>query len=1418
MPSTGHDVRSPDSSRMAITSLTKDLPSGIRRDISADRSILNDENTALSDNNDNNDKKKKKKKNSDIDNNGDRNMNNNNSSNKSTSASLSNHNNSSSNSPNGSQYTRETSHDNENSHNEEQEYEDEAHKRRVARRACLNCRRKKVKCDGELIAQEQGTQAKCTRCRNLHLPCEFIASLRGGRRKKKRLSSSASSIIYEDEDNDNERTDRYSYYNVSRLSSEPDILSSNKSSTRNNNNNNNGSNNNNNNNNSHNHPLIQRLSSNPPFLSTPARSIPDDTQSLNFDTLSYSTNESARQNDLRLSSPFGANQQRNHNQNQNQYSPSSLKRDLENSNMTVSQLNEKVKQLERDAKYYRQFRQEDHYFDDRSSMMHPPGPGPGPPSLHAPPPPSHPPGMLGPPPPLPPFGGPPHLPPHHFYGRRGRHHHPFYSRHGGPPPMHPPPPFHHGPPHHPGAGPPHHRGHRHHHPFGPPSPPPPPPPFHHYGSPIPPPLKSLPLSEALEEDRLSPALLPPTAVSAASTASASAGPFSSASGDQPGRGPGAGYGTLQADERVPLPAFGRDSSDKTDSMSSSSVSAAMRARQLQNRKTADLYPSRYSQSLEKPTTVLPSAANLLSVSSEYEYDKNSDTASHRDYVSNYKERDPFVRRDISGSFHERSKAGNTSDTISERYYNKIESLLRKSNSDNRSLKDIEMLSTPKRSRSRSDKALSTDIMPPITAVTTTTPAVPMANNSSLLQSVISEKHRILFKLPSYGNIGLLVDLYYRYINPTKDLLPPKHQFLTDLHFPQNLSLIYAIFASSAACINSNSRKDQIDQRFKDPEYWLLYVNKYWNYADEMTIFTTLNVLATGYTDTQNLKSANLSGLVLRNVKILLQCANATSTNSNNLLSSKFLASCTSMRQFVDRLTLVKNVWHSWRFQLFYRVKKGFPFNKHETLKDTDIMFPESLPLPPSNENFVEYYKHFDYNFFSDKNSKQNEFLKIYYYNDMEKIINSLSSDLIFESSDEKFLAGWQNDSKPEYADYKTLIHSSSAVIVFAVRILEQIVEHISNYSLTKRNFVLFNSRIKVLELLLPSVYSIQNRNLLTIDGSHLLVKLTLSASKIFSKQLFCSEFLLFKDVSKLLNEEYQDSNSSNHSSNSTGSNHDDTLNSLRDVYQRIPLPMIHLICKNSTAAQLMDFAQLIHPCFELFEIIELGQGICKESLDIGINYPAIVGPTTLALTSDLSEDLYNVADTDDGVSDTKNYSGSDSARNALATFMGKPWWSFELENRINKSNKTGINYSSSFPDSWLQYPQVADLVIISAGLVLASSLLLCKFVYFRKSDEQQFSNAGDTSNSANGDRVLVDVFLKGAENEALAELATTKLHTIQIPASQVTALISQFSKPSLIEVLNLFCDFLKLRSKCSKDIEVSWMVLRDIKDYCMKVA
>lgn len=67
-------------------------------------------------------------------------------------------------------------------------------RRPVARRACLSCREKKIKCDGEppTAKHGDGTSALlttlCSNCKFLGIECVFVRSMRGGRRKKRQAT------------------------------------------------------------------------------------------------------------------------------------------------------------------------------------------------------------------------------------------------------------------------------------------------------------------------------------------------------------------------------------------------------------------------------------------------------------------------------------------------------------------------------------------------------------------------------------------------------------------------------------------------------------------------------------------------------------------------------------------------------------------------------------------------------------------------------------------------------------------------------------------------------------------------------------------------------------------------------------------------------------------------------------------------------------------------------------------------------------------------------------------------------------------------------------------------------------------------------------------------------------------------------
>lgn len=60
-------------------------------------------------------------------------------------------------------------------------------KRKVAKRACLACREKKIKCDGESRANPNGGPGICTNCANSGNECVFVASMRGGRRVSNKM-------------------------------------------------------------------------------------------------------------------------------------------------------------------------------------------------------------------------------------------------------------------------------------------------------------------------------------------------------------------------------------------------------------------------------------------------------------------------------------------------------------------------------------------------------------------------------------------------------------------------------------------------------------------------------------------------------------------------------------------------------------------------------------------------------------------------------------------------------------------------------------------------------------------------------------------------------------------------------------------------------------------------------------------------------------------------------------------------------------------------------------------------------------------------------------------------------------------------------------------------------------------------------
>lgn len=102
-------------------------------------------------------------------------------------------------------------------------------KRSVAKKACLSCREKKIKCDGELVtcypdnpSAKTTTYKTCSNCKAAGIECIFVPSKRGGKRKKKSdylmsgLKSETSSMVsFTNSNVNNDEDDDYSEVNIS---------------------------------------------------------------------------------------------------------------------------------------------------------------------------------------------------------------------------------------------------------------------------------------------------------------------------------------------------------------------------------------------------------------------------------------------------------------------------------------------------------------------------------------------------------------------------------------------------------------------------------------------------------------------------------------------------------------------------------------------------------------------------------------------------------------------------------------------------------------------------------------------------------------------------------------------------------------------------------------------------------------------------------------------------------------------------------------------------------------------------------------------------------------------------------------------------------------------------------------------------
>ncbi|GMF56886.1 unnamed protein product [[Candida] boidinii] len=279
----------------------------------------------------------------------------------------------------------------------------------------------------------------------------------------------------------------------------------------------------------------------------------------------------------------------------------------------------------------------------------------------------------------------------------------------------------------------------------------------------------------------------------------------------------------------------------------------------------------------------------------------------------------------------------------------------------------------------------------------------------------------------------------------------------------------------------------------------------------------------------------------------------------------------------------------------------------------------------------------------------------------------------------------------------------SALCILTIYILEEIMDAVSRNALIKTNIVKFDSQIKKVYDMIQNTYSIEkdldyeNDKIIVINANKLQSKFILSMCTVVLHFSITKDIMLFspkdsndspQDSSQFVNEINPDESLKKFSNleilfSSIILKNNKCLKKIgkkAELDKEADLPTSDVVEKLLNDSQLWRSLTL---CFEystsLCTYIELGEGICKETMDStsGI-LPVSIGPSSHMINSRDGE---------------------------------IKWWSSIPNKDLN--DFSAPSQDPRYPDSWVQYPLYCIPVVCHIIPILASVVVLLRFIEFK---------------------------------------------------------------------------------------------------------
>ncbi|KAG7806256.1 hypothetical protein KL921_004984 [Ogataea angusta] len=448
-----------------------------------------------------------------------------------------------------------------------------------------------------------------------------------------------------------------------------------------------------------------------------------------------------------------------------------------------------------------------------------------------------------------------------------------------------------------------------------------------------------------------------------------------------------------------------------------------------------------------------------------------------------------------------------------------------------------------------------------------------------------------YGLPSWDVIDTVVQLFYKYIHLSYQVLPNLKEFLDKFYLTdENVAILSAIFEMTVRYINPNEVEDK---KYLDESYWLQNCYKYRHNLSVEAELLILTLTCTSGEDDQLHRCFRL----IKSSGYLDVLKRKSQADYNEMLD------ISTGRQLKDRELLIRCVWNVYKFQTYRRANYGYPYQKHGFFK-----LPEQLELPLDD---------------------------IVYYKESASLESFKSAFKKAHCSERINLNDPARDEMPD-----------SMMLILSCHYMDEVMDNVAENALLTENVIKLDSQLQKMASL-PNFrpYTIENNRLL-IDANVLLSCFVNKLSLIILHSSICWAMLPLhpKDSTQCPN----------------------PLSLMND--SPTPFPDASQLVSPMDVRQWKSFVTCLRAAYDIASLVQLGEGICAESLRMDTMFPVCVGPCS----TNAAEGCYN---TDPSL--------------------------------VAKSNVQPTT------EPWVQYPSFCSVGVCSSVPILGSALLFLRQHQFR---------------------------------------------------------------------------------------------------------